>query len=88
MACMSTSQYEEITKLVSVDAALDPILFAGDVHNESAISKFEKSIEAAVALPPYNIHDLWCQENYCWVTFRINLFFDLFWELCVFPSDA
>ena len=59
---MSTSQDEEITKLVSVNAALDSILFVSTKHNESPISTFETSIEANIALPPDNIHYLWCQE--------------------------
>ena len=76
---MSTSQDEEITKLISVNAVLDLTLFAGAVHNEAAISTFEKSIEATSALPLDDIDDLWCQEhmflkltliilNLCWVT--------------------
>ena len=59
---MSTSQNEEITKLVSVNAALDPILSADAVHNEATISKFKMSIEATSALTPEDIDDLWCDE--------------------------
>ena len=33
---MPTSQYEVRTKLTSVNAALDPIIFADSVHNEAA----------------------------------------------------
>ena len=62
MAWTSTNQDEEITKLFSVNAALDPILFAGSEHNETAISKFVKSIEATITVPPDDINDLWCQE--------------------------
>ena len=37
---MTTSQDEEITKLVSVNSALDSILFVATEHNETAISTF------------------------------------------------
>ena len=40
---MSISQDEEIATFVSVNAALDSILFVGDEHNETAISVFDKS---------------------------------------------
>ena len=42
--------------------ALGPILFPGAEHNETAIFKFENSVEATIALPPDDIHDLWYQE--------------------------
>ena len=58
-----------------MNVAFDSILSVGTEHNEFAISTFEKSIETTIALPPYNIHDLWCQESYCWVTLRNRFVF-------------
>ena len=60
---VATSQEEVKTKLVSVNAALDPILFADAVHNEAAISKFKMLIGTTSALPPDNIDDIWCNER-------------------------
>merc|ERR1711971_815931 len=40
---MSIGQDEEIATFVSVNAALDAILFVADEHNETAISVFDKS---------------------------------------------
>ena len=54
---MSTSQDEVITKLVSVNAALDSILFVGDEHNETAVPTFEKSIKLLLLCEPDNIHN-------------------------------
>ena len=49
-------------KIASVNAALDPILFADAVRNEAAISKFKMSIGATSALPSDDIDDLCCDE--------------------------
>ena len=54
---MSISYDEEIAKFVSVNAALDSILFVGDEHNETAISKYEKSMKLLLLRQPNNIHD-------------------------------
>ena len=56
------SQDELLTKLASVNAALDPILSANAVQNEAAISKFQMSIGATSVFPADNINDLWCEE--------------------------
>ena len=49
---LPASQDEFRTKLASVNAALDPILFAEAVHNKSAISKLKISNGSSSALPP------------------------------------
>ena len=65
-----TSQDEVRTKLTSVNAALDPILFADAVHNEAAIFKFKMSIRSTSALPPDDTDDLRCDEP---VSFEVDL---------------
>ena len=57
MKWMSISQDEEIATFVSVNAALDTILFVGDEHNETAISIFDKSMKLLLLCQPNNIHD-------------------------------
>ena len=66
MAWMSISQDKEITKLVSVNAALDPILFDDAVYNEADTSKFKISIEAISAFIPDDIDDIWCEGLIFW----------------------
>ena len=54
---MSIGQDEEIATFVSVNAALDSILVVGDEHNETAISKYEKSMKLLLLSQLDNIHD-------------------------------
>ena len=57
MTWMSISQDEEIATFVSVNAALDTILFVDDEHNETAISTFDKSMKLLLLCQPDNIND-------------------------------
>ena len=67
---IAASEDEVRTKLASVNAALDPILFTEAVHNEAAISKFEMSIGSSSALPPDVVDNLWCDKP---LSFHVDL---------------
>ena len=67
---IAASEDEVRTKLASVNAALDPILFTEAVHNEAAISKFKMPIGNTSALPPDEVDDLWCDEP---LSFHVDL---------------
>ena len=67
---MPLTQDEVMTKLSSVNAALDLILFADKVYNEAVLSKFKMSIGATRAIPPDETDNLWCDEA---MSFEVDL---------------